>query len=161
MKPYFNSEERRIAVRDAVNKWHGTPFHESLCKPQQGTNCVRFVAAVLGDCGIPVDLIQLPKYSLTHGYHHKESQLTEWLHGLATMLEEKHIDIKLMPVDREEPFLYGDLVVLKHKQTPHHLGICDALGRVAHIHRVAGFVREPERLHRSQKTLHSIFRIFE
>lgn len=162
MTPYFASTERQKALRAAVHRWEGSSFHRTASKAGVAGSCVSMVANVLTQCGLPLDLLgPLPAWSTGHGIHHKDSQLLAWLMAVAARLRAEDSRYRLMPQDGGEPLMVGDLPVIKAARTPHHLGICDAPNRLAHICSVRGFVREPEEAHRKARTLHSSFRIVE
>lgn len=159
--PFFASPKRQRLLLLAVQEWAGTPFHESLLAPGKGANCVRFVSAVYARCGVPVSAVEEPPvYVLTHGIHHTESALIQWLETVQKSLRSnKALGYSLVTLDREESFMAGDLIVLKSRQTPHHLALCDGVDRLAHIHYRFGFLRESISLHKAQRSLHSGFRL--
>lgn len=161
MTPYFDSEARRKTLRTAVSRWEGSSFSQKVAKPGVAGCCVGMVADVLEACGLPVAALgPLPQWSPGHGMHHAESQLLSWLLAVAARLRAEGGAYRLEAQPADEAIMVGDLVVLKAGQTPHHLAICEAPGRLAHIHFTCGFVREPLDMHRAAKSLHSAFRIY-
>lgn len=151
--PFFN-EERTNQLEIELARWEATPFLQYGETPGKGVDCIRFVAGVLGACGVVIP--QLPaEYSLTRGLHHPDSQLLQWLHDSAGE------SLKL--VDAEGVWMPGDLALFRTARSIHHVGIVAPNGfTVWHVDLVCGVVRISrrtleERRHARVVTLRRIY----
>jgi cell wall-associated NlpC family hydrolase len=116
MNDYFNTPERRAAVRLAAQRWEGTPFALGASALHFGVDCAHLVAEVLVDCGHLASGYEFPGYGLDGGAHLTRSQVKTWL---AADRRFRAVDLTL------EALVPGDVLVflIEEKGVEHHVGI--------------------------------------
>lgn len=161
MKPYF-TDEKLSMLRVAVEKWRGTPFHESIIEPRKGGQCMAFVMAVYRDCGVPTEYAPIvPRWSQGHGKHHTNSILLQWLADTHEALaNHPGLGLALRSQSADEDVMAGDLVIVKAHKSANHIAVCDGENRIAHIDRDRGFCRDSIDAIRGLKAHHSTFRLY-
>lgn len=156
--PYYHTPARQAALCVAARAWLGTPFRENCAVrgPAGGVDCVHFLAAVHAETGA-CPAIELPVHPVEvirqWHVHHPESKILDWL-------GRQDVRGRVRRLDAGEPFLPGDMPVLRVEQAEHHLTLWLA-PELVHVAIPAGVVshstRDPELLQRIRCT----YRILE
>lgn len=117
---FFGSNESVASLRGALNRWQGTPFrqHTRVRGPGGGVDCINLAAAAMVETGVvpAAAVADLPDYSLVDGMHSDISALDDFLRSPA-------IRERLAVIDRDDPPVDGDLVVLRRWRSNHHITI--------------------------------------
>jgi hypothetical protein len=121
MTPYYHTAERRALLQAEALSWIGTPFSENCAVKGRagGVDCVHFLAAVhtvAGACEA-VHLPELPVEQVRAWHQHNtRSLILDWLGQPA-------IRGRVRRLAEGEPFMTGDMPVLKVGLTGHHLSL--------------------------------------
>jgi len=105
-------EARRQLLRQALERWRGTPHHNRLCERGVGVDCIRLVHAVLEETGV-VPGASFGGYDTTAGMWKESSALQEMI-------------LKCVRGDwipAPGPWEFGDVVVLTTGRRSAHCGI--------------------------------------
>lgn len=119
MTPWW-TEERVARLRQAVERWIGTPFSSNgtTCGPAGGVSCQKLAASLHSECGFPVPPV--PDISrMGHGSQgHRESLVMAWF--------DQHPQFVRVGRDDVRP---GDLLGFRIGRVVHHLGVYLGAGR--------------------------------
>jgi len=140
----FDNEERVKRLEDTCRGLVGKRFSEHY-------QCRHFVVEALEGAGVEVPGIEpVPQTSPRHGRFHNESVLIEWL--------QTHPEIRghLIVVDPDDPWMAGDLIVLREGGAAHHLGI-RGKERVYHLPAWGSVVEKSEEW--ARRMVSAVFRI--
>lgn len=158
MAPFYKTDARRAAVIAEARSWLGTPFSENCAVKglQGGVSCDRYqlaVHAAAGACPL-LELPVLPVEQVRRWHEHNaDSRILGWLGSPKFRGRARRVDEGAAP-------MIGDIVVLRIKETEHHLGLW-AGAEIFHVAIPAGVLshsaRDPELL----KLIRCYYRIYE
>lgn len=153
--PFFSTSEREALLEASLQRWQGTPFRQHFATPGIGVDCVRFVREVYRECGIDVSPAEeIPRYSLSWGIHQDQSQVLAWL------MECPDARKRLGRVDVDDPWMAGDLIVVRLNRCAHHLGIAGPQAlEIWHVDIPAGVSRIATTAVRMNLRVVSVFRL--
>ena len=118
MKWHFENRGRLGELATSLARWDGTPFLQRHAKVGVGVDCVRFAREVYRECGVDVSAAEdIPNYGLGWGLQQEHSQLLAWIH------ECPGARARFARIDPDDPWMAGDLVILRRGLSAHHLGI--------------------------------------
>jgi len=97
---------------------------ESTCQALQGAwfsanyQCKDLVKDALAGAGIQIPEIKnIPETSIHHGRFHSKSALVEFL------METPEIRKHLAVIDKDDPWIPGDMIIIQEGRSAHHMGI--------------------------------------
>ena len=157
MEPFYKTPERRAALIAEALSWIGTPFRENCAVKgvDGGVACAQYLAAchaAAGACA-PIDLPALPVEHVRSWHeHHADSLILEWL-------GRPEIRGRVRKIDDGAERMIGDIVVLKIKQTEHHVALW-AAPHLLHVAIPAGVVAHSVRDRELLKDVRCTYRIF-
>ncbi|HWD20522.1 MAG TPA: NlpC/P60 family protein [Verrucomicrobiae bacterium] len=136
MNPYFDTEEKVVALWQAARHWENTPFVAHAALPGAGVDCVHLCAEIYKESGF-WSKYELPRYTLDAGRHLRVSQVLAWLLS--------HPSFASAPSD--QPLHAGDLLALKWDHVEHHVAIYLGEGTLVHCRKRLGVHFSPAKDH--------------
>ena len=107
------SDKKKAAVREAAQKWAGTPFRQHTEILGVGADCVHLARGVMVDAGFTVPPITIRNYPLDWARHRNNSLVVEWLEQSGVMVRQT-TGVAVQA---------GDLLCIKLGRCAHHVAL--------------------------------------
>ena len=156
MKPFFRFPERCELLKQEMESWFGTPFHQrSHAKGESGgVDCVGLVQDIYYTLGAIPEMYPLPDYAIDWHKHNEHSMLEDFINI--------HYADCFLVIDKDDPVMVGDLLgIIPRGRCIHHAGIVHREGMFAHTMLGKGVIENHVRENYMGFELGKIFRPIE